>query len=299
MRAGVNECVQEPLTPTALGRGGSSAVARQPAATGGASVRVRRRQGRRRDDDRGGEHRDDAGTCSPRPRCSLIDLHLAHGDAALLLGVEPRFSVIDALENVHRVDESFFSSVVEKTKAGVDLLARLRSDRMTTAAVDPKRVRALIEFARRRIATSCSTSRDPTRRCSTPWRSPRRSRWSPTRSCRRCASAGRLAASLRTRYGAARVKTVMNRFDRRRDRAQRRRARHRRHGQAPDSRATTGWRSGAERRPAGRTRARARWPSAPQPGRRSGRRRRSRSEPRAASVFGRLAFKRAIRNQGR
>ena len=44
-------------------------------------------------------------------------------------GVEPRFSIVDALENMHRVDESFFNGVVEKTKAGVDLLGS--SDRVS------------------------------------------------------------------------------------------------------------------------------------------------------------------------
>jgi pilus assembly protein CpaE len=40
----------------------------------------------------------------------LMDLHLAHGDAAVFFGVEPRFSVLDALENIHRMDRSACSS---------------------------------------------------------------------------------------------------------------------------------------------------------------------------------------------
>jgi hypothetical protein len=48
-------------------------------------------------------------------------------------------------ENVHRFDESFFGSVVEKTKAGIDLLAS--SDRMIAGGVDPQRIRALIDYA--------------------------------------------------------------------------------------------------------------------------------------------------------
>ena len=42
----------------------------------------------------------------------LIDLHLAYGDAALFLGAEPRFSVLDALDNVHRLDRAFFRGLV-------------------------------------------------------------------------------------------------------------------------------------------------------------------------------------------
>ena len=142
----------------------------------------------------------------------VIDLHLAHGDAALLLGVEPRFSVIDALENVHRVDESFFSSVVE-AKAGVDLLAS--SDRMTTGGVDLERVRALIEFASSRyrytvldVPRSDMGMLDALEIASSVV-------VVTTQELPSLKSAGRLAHMLRTRYGAARVTTVMNRFDRR------------------------------------------------------------------------------------
>ena len=42
----------------------------------------------------------------------LIDLHHSQGDAAIFLGAEPRFSVIDALENSHRLDEALFRSMV-------------------------------------------------------------------------------------------------------------------------------------------------------------------------------------------
>ena len=41
----------------------------------------------------------------------LMDLHLAYGDAAVFLGAEPRFSIVDALENMHRLDEAFFRSL--------------------------------------------------------------------------------------------------------------------------------------------------------------------------------------------
>jgi pilus assembly protein CpaE len=54
----------------------------------------------------------------------IVDLHVtAHGDAALLLGVEPRFSVADALENTSRLDSSYLKSLIVRSKAGVDVLA--------------------------------------------------------------------------------------------------------------------------------------------------------------------------------
>jgi pilus assembly protein CpaE len=75
----------------------------------------------------------------------LIDLHLTNGDAAVFLGAEPPFSVIDALDNTHRLDEAFFRTLVIRTKSGVDLLAS--SARAMAGPVDVRRVRSLIEFA--------------------------------------------------------------------------------------------------------------------------------------------------------
>ena len=212
MRAGVNECVQEPLTPEALSQAIRKVVAgSQPQQAGQVFAFVGAKGGV-------GTTTVSVNTATMLARASkaevlLIDLHVAHGDAALLLGVEPRFSIIDALDNVHRVDESFFSSVVEKTKAGIDLLAS--SDRMTTGAVDPQRVRALIDFASTRyrytvldVPRSDMAVLDALEIASTVV-------VVTTQELPSLKSAGRLAHMLRTRYGAARVTTVMNRFDRR------------------------------------------------------------------------------------
>ena len=75
----------------------------------------------------------------------VIDLHLAGGDASLFLGTDPHFSVMDALENTHRLDTAFFKGLVTSSKAGPDLLAS--ADRAATTTVDAPRVRAVIEFA--------------------------------------------------------------------------------------------------------------------------------------------------------
>src|SRR5580704_9163556 len=75
----------------------------------------------------------------------LIDLHLTNGDASVFLGAEPQFSIVDALDNTHRLDEAFFRTLVIRTKAGVDLLAS--SARAMAGPVDVRRVRSLIEFA--------------------------------------------------------------------------------------------------------------------------------------------------------
>ena len=77
----------------------------------------------------------------------LIDLHLAYGDAAVYLGTEPRFSVIDALENVHRLDKAFLGGLVGHARGGLSLLAS--SDRASATPVDSTSVRTLIESAAR------------------------------------------------------------------------------------------------------------------------------------------------------
>ena len=73
----------------------------------------------------------------------FIDLHLAYGDAAVFLWVESRFSVLDALENTHRLDKAFLQNLVTNTPSRLDLLAS--GDRSSTAGVDSQRVHALLE----------------------------------------------------------------------------------------------------------------------------------------------------------
>lgn len=77
----------------------------------------------------------------------LIDLHLAHGDAAIFLGLEPRFSVVDALENMSRLDIAFFKGLVVSGKSGPHLLAS--SDRAFVGNAAIQQVRQLVDFASR------------------------------------------------------------------------------------------------------------------------------------------------------
>jgi pilus assembly protein CpaE len=141
----------------------------------------------------------------------LVDLHLVHGDAALFLGTEPRFSVLDALENAHRVDESFFSGLVEKTKAGVHLLAS--SNRPLHGSVDPNRTRSLLEFATRkyrftvidvpRSDFSMLDALDPVTSIVVV----------TNQEVSALRSAALTAETLRQRYGGQRVRVAINRFD--------------------------------------------------------------------------------------
>jgi pilus assembly protein CpaE len=59
---------------------------------------------------------------SKRPTL-IIDLHQFLGEVALFLGVRPRFTLVDALDNLHRIDAEFLRELVAKHKTGLDILA--------------------------------------------------------------------------------------------------------------------------------------------------------------------------------
>ncbi len=59
---------------------------------------------------------------SKRPTL-IIDLHQFLGEVSLFLGVRPRFTLIDALDNLHRIDQEFLRELVVKHKSGLDILA--------------------------------------------------------------------------------------------------------------------------------------------------------------------------------
>jgi pilus assembly protein CpaE len=53
----------------------------------------------------------------------VVDLKSCLGEVALFLGARPRFTVIDAIENLHRLDKNFLAELVAKHKSGLDILA--------------------------------------------------------------------------------------------------------------------------------------------------------------------------------
>jgi pilus assembly protein CpaE len=53
----------------------------------------------------------------------VVDLKNCLGEVALFLGVRPRFTVLDAIENLHRLDKNFLTELVAKHKSGLDILA--------------------------------------------------------------------------------------------------------------------------------------------------------------------------------
>lgn len=53
----------------------------------------------------------------------IVDLKPCLGEVALFLGVRPRFTILDAIENLHRLDKDFLREVVSRHKSGLDILA--------------------------------------------------------------------------------------------------------------------------------------------------------------------------------
>jgi pilus assembly protein CpaE len=53
----------------------------------------------------------------------IVDLKPGLGEVSLFLGVRPRFSVIDAIDNLHRLDREFLRELVVKHKSGLEILA--------------------------------------------------------------------------------------------------------------------------------------------------------------------------------
>jgi pilus assembly protein CpaE len=144
MRAGVNELVAEPMTQVDLKAAIDRVVQlRRPKASGQVFAFVGAKGG--------------VGTTTTAVNVAtalrklsaqptlLIDLNVPCGDAALFLGVEPRFSVIDAIENRHRLDAAFFHGIAVPTKSGPHLLAS--ADRATMKPIDAGAIASVVEFA--------------------------------------------------------------------------------------------------------------------------------------------------------
>jgi pilus assembly protein CpaE len=146
MRAGVNECVPEPVTQESL-QAAIGRLLQQVAPTAGRVFAIVGAKG-------------GVGTTTIAVNLAqafsrttgqvlLVDLNLWSGDTAMYFGAEPRFTVLDALENTHRLDDVFFRSLVVKTSPSLDLLAASRRAAVSSGAVDLQNVRALIDFALR------------------------------------------------------------------------------------------------------------------------------------------------------
>jgi pilus assembly protein CpaE len=82
-----------------------------------------------------------------RKRTLLLDLDIELGETALMLGMEPKFSLTDLIRNFHRVDSGLLASYIEHHDSGIDLLAApFQPGDYETVGQD--RVRQVIRFLR-------------------------------------------------------------------------------------------------------------------------------------------------------
>jgi pilus assembly protein CpaE len=143
----------------------------------------------------------------------LVDLNVAFGDAAVFLGEEPRFSVMDALEHVQRLDEAFFRGLVVKTKSGLELLGA--SGKPVTGIFDATRIRALLDFtSHTRRITVLDVPRSDTAALDS-LEMATRIVLVANQELATVRNASRMAATLRQRYGSERINLVLTRTDRR------------------------------------------------------------------------------------
>ena len=143
----------------------------------------------------------------------LIDLNTVCGDAAVFVGVEPRFSVIDALANVQRLDAAYFGGLVVKTKFGLELLGA--SSRPTSGTLDPARMRTLLDYASQTyrytildVPRSDASALDALEGAT-------KIVLIVNQELATVRNASRMATTLRERYGKARLNLVLTRTDRR------------------------------------------------------------------------------------
>lgn len=212
MRAGVNECVVEPLSVKDLEsavrrlvgnlapkeRGQVFAFIGAKGGVGATTIAV------------------NVATALARKEADstlLIDLNVACGDAAVFLGSEPRFSVLDALDNVKRLDAAYFRGLVVRSKSGPDLLGA--SGRPMTGGFDATRLRTVIDFAAQLhrftvldVPRSDATVLDSLEAAT-------KIVLVANQELATVRNASRMAATLRHRYGEERLLLVLTRTDRR------------------------------------------------------------------------------------
>jgi pilus assembly protein CpaE len=211
LRAGANEFLQEPLNAQSLEQAVSRLVSHRatPTAAGEVFAFVGAKGG--------------VGTTTAAVNVAtaldkvapgqtlLVDLHLTHGDAALLFGAEPRFSIVDALENTHRFDDTFFRGLVTSTKAGPELLAS--SEHALLPYGDVQRFRAVVEFAAQLYRYVVIDVPRGDGAALEALGAVSQIVVVANQELAAARSASRLAAALRQRYGRDRVVVIMSRVD--------------------------------------------------------------------------------------
>lgn len=210
MRAGVSECLPHPVLEPELRAAIARIQAARPAATKGevyAFIGAKGGVG--------------ASTVAVNVAATLAkaaaggtmlaDLHTTYGDAAVFLGVEPRFSIADAFDNMHRLDAAVLKGLLTDTPSGVQLLPS--SDRPAVAEPSVAQMRSLIALAATQFAylvldvpRTSPAALDALDAVGTIV-------LVTNQELATVRSAARLSSALQQRYGRDRLKLVVNRFD--------------------------------------------------------------------------------------
>src|SRR6185503_7034888 len=145
-------------------------------------------------------------------RALMIELQNGAGDAALFTGAESRFSIVDALDNTHRLDQVFFHNLVTQIAPSTDLL--VSPERPPAGGLDAPRIRQVIDFASTLykhtiidLARSDRAIMEALDQLNTIF-------VVANQELATVKSASRMAAMLRDRYGRDKVALVLSRSDR-------------------------------------------------------------------------------------
>jgi len=142
----------------------------------------------------------------------LVDLHVTRGEAALYLGLEPRFTIIEALDNLHKLDDAFFRSLVVRAPSHLDLLAA-PADGAGASRLDAGRVRTLLEFTSKHFDYTIVDVPRTDPGALEALEGMKTIVVVTTQELPSVRSAAIVANRLRQRYGRERVTVVMNRVD--------------------------------------------------------------------------------------
>jgi pilus assembly protein CpaE len=82
-----------------------------------------------------------------RGKTLLVDLDLELGESALVLGIKPRFSFVDFVENFRRMDAGLLASYIDRHGSGIDLLSS-PIEPEKAESVTAEQIRRILAFLR-------------------------------------------------------------------------------------------------------------------------------------------------------
>src|SRR5262249_33433971 len=89
----------------------------------------------------------------------LIDLDLSAGDISLLLNLRPSFSVLDVVQNLHRLDRDLLNGMTVKHESGLEVLAASENPERSSG-VQPADVTRILRFLKEQFDCVVINTRD-------------------------------------------------------------------------------------------------------------------------------------------